>query len=534
MQADNGALSGQGRQKWSFAGWSFNPLEGSLFAPDGRSVDLTRQETRLLTLFLQAGGRTLTRDFLLDSLGEPDRPVYDRAVDKVVNRLRQKLGDDGRQPRFILTQHGFGYSFAERARASLDVAPAQDPEAQPVDRLTISVWPFRNLTGETPFDYLAAGLTDEVIVALARSRSFLVVGRSAAYGYGVGESTDHERVRQDLASRYVVEGRLRKRGDDVRVSVHLSERESGEQLWAENFDRPLPHLLAVPEEVTHSIVATLKPRVHRAAAARARGSTRGHVDAWSLLARGTVAYFSMRLSGIEEAIALARELIARVPHYANAHALLSVATRTLVANGGEGDAADMNRQSVAAAERAVELDPDNSTTHIALGTALAFTGRAREALAPLERSVEIDPSYGPAFGALALALVYLGRGEEAAAAAERGVAVSRNDPITGHFNWFALASAETSRGRFDAAEAAVRRALSSNPAYAWSRVLLANLLGLQGKTVEAKATLAQVAQAFGGMAKLATIHRTLHLSRFERGVDVTNMTEGLKAAGFEG
>jgi tetratricopeptide (TPR) repeat protein len=227
-------------------------------------------------------------------------------------------------------------------------------------------------------------------------------------------------------------------------------------------------------------------------------------------------------------------LIARVPHYGNAHALLSVATRTLVANGGDGDAADMNRQSVAAAERAVELDPDKSTTHIALGTALAFTGRAREALAPLERSVEIDPSYGPAFGALALALVYLGRGEEAAAAAERGVAVSRNDPITGHFNWFALASAETSRGRFDAAEAAVRRALSSNPAYAWSRVLLANLLGLQGKTAEAKATLAQVAQAFGGMAKLSTIHRTLHLSRFERGVDVTNMTEGLKAAGFEG
>ena len=137
----------------------------------------------------------MTRDFLLDSLGEPDRPVYDRAVDKVVNRLRQKLGDDGRQPRFILTQHGFGYSFAERARASLDVTPAQDPEAQPVDRLlTISVWPFRNLTGETPFDYLAAGLTDEVIVALARSRSFLVVGRSAAYGYGVGEATDRGRA----------------------------------------------------------------------------------------------------------------------------------------------------------------------------------------------------------------------------------------------------------------------------------------------------------------------------------------------------
>src|SRR6188508_3604946 len=91
VRPEKAAISDKSRQAWSFAGWRFTPGRGTLLAPDGRSVDLTRQETRLLTLFLQAGGRTLTRGFLLDSLGEPDRPVYDRAVDKLVNRLRQKL-----------------------------------------------------------------------------------------------------------------------------------------------------------------------------------------------------------------------------------------------------------------------------------------------------------------------------------------------------------------------------------------------------------------------------------------------------------
>ena len=63
---DKGATPDKSWQGWSFAGWRFTPVRGGLSAPDGRSVDLTRQETRLLTLFLQAGGRTLTRGFLLD------------------------------------------------------------------------------------------------------------------------------------------------------------------------------------------------------------------------------------------------------------------------------------------------------------------------------------------------------------------------------------------------------------------------------------------------------------------------------------
>ena len=164
VRPEKAAISDKSRQAWSFAGWRFTPGRGTLLAPDGRSVDLTRQETRLLTLFLQAGGRTLTRGFLLDSLGEPDRPVYDRAVDKLVNRLRQKLGDDGRRPHFIRTQHGFGYTFSAPVQSSTDGAAGRDLALPSIDLPTIAVWPFQNLSGDAQFDHLAAGLTDEIIV----------------------------------------------------------------------------------------------------------------------------------------------------------------------------------------------------------------------------------------------------------------------------------------------------------------------------------------------------------------------------------
>lgn len=518
---------------WSFAGWRFAPEHGGLSAPDGRVVDLTRQEMRLLTIFLRAAGRTLSRDFLQESLEETGRDAYDRSIDTLVSRLRQKLGDDARRPHFIVTRHGRGYSFAAAVHKLQDSGGRRADTTAAAERPTIAVWPFRNLSGDPQLDHLAAGLTDEIIVALARSQSFTVVGRSAAYAYGVGHAIDLDRARRELATRYVVEGSLRKRGDSVRVTVRLAEHESGHHLWAENFDRALQQLLAVPEEVTDSIITTLQPRLSRAEAARARATPPEQLDAWSLFVRGTIAFFSMRRSGLMEAAELAREAINRAPDYARAHCLLSVAVRALAANGGEGDPAVLNAQALAAARRAVELDPDSAIALAALGSALAFTSQARDALPYLERATEIDPTHCPTVAVLALTLVYRGRLDEAVTCADRAVGLSRNDPVGGYISLFALANAELLRGRGDAAETAVRRAIALNPAYVWSYVLLANLLGLQGNLAAAQRTVADVAEIFGGKAKLLEVYRTLHLPRFERAGDAKKMAAGLKAAGME-
>jgi len=531
VQTETRSASHETKRGWSFAGWRFAPDHDGLWAPDGRVVELTRQEARLLTVFLRAAGRTLSRDFLLDSLGEANRDVYDRSIDTLVSRLRQKLSDDARRPQFIVTRHGSGYSFVAPVKPLTEpTAPARAVPAE-IERPTIAVLPFRNLGDDQQFDHIAAGLTDEIIVGLARSQNFTVVGRSAAYAYGAGKATDFDRAERDLATRYIVEGSLRKRGDDVRVTVRLAERETGRHLWAENFDRPLRQLLAVQEEVTTKVITTLQPRLHRAEALRVQGIPSEHLDAWSLFVRGMIAYWGASRSSLQEAADLAREAIARRPDYANAHALLSVAVRTLAANGGKGDPAALNAESLAAGRRAIELDPDHSYTLGALGSALIFTGHARDGIPYLERALELDPTYGPLAATLALARVYLGHADEAIACAERAVELSRNDPVAGHFTWFALASAELLAGRNDAADAAIRRALSLNPVNVWNRVLLANVLGLQGNRTEAQAALADAARAFGDTARMIEVYRTLHLTRFERAADAAKMKAGLKAAG---
>ncbi|SEP42548.1 TolB amino-terminal domain-containing protein [Rhodospirillales bacterium URHD0017] len=430
-------------------------------------------------------------------------------------------------------RHGLGYSFSSPVGKLPDSGGAHADTYTEVEPPTIAVWPFRNLSGEPQLDHLAAGLTDEVIVTLARSQSFTVVGRSAAYAYGAGEATDLERAKRELAARYLVEGSLRKRGDTMRVTVRLAEHESGRHLWAENFDRPLQQLLDVPEDVTDSIITTLQPRLNRAEAARARSTPREQLDAWSLYVRGTIAFYSMRRSGLQEAAELARAAIARAPDYARAHSLLSVSVRALAANGGEGDAAVLNAQALAAARRAVELDPDSTIALAALGSALAFTGQARDAVPYLERATEIDPTHCPTVAVLALALVYRGRPDEAAICAERAVGLSRNDPVGGYISLFALAHAELLRDHDDAAETAIRRAISLNPAYVWSRVLLANLLGLQGDKTGALAAFVDATQTFGSAKRLVEVYRTLHLPRFERSADADRMAAGLKAIGVE-
>ena len=531
MQTENRLISQETRRGWSFAGWRFVPDCDGLTTPDGVVVELTRQESRLLSVFLRAAGRTLSRDFLLDALGEADKDVYDRAVDTLVSRLRQKLRDDARRPRFIVTRHGSGYSFVAPAKPLAEAASTIDNTLGRIERPTIAVMPFRNLSEDLQFDHVAAGLTDEIIVGLARSQNFTVVGRSAAYAYGSGKATDYERAERELTTRYVVEGSLRKLATVVRLTIRLSERESGRHLWAENFDRPLSQLVALQEEVTNSVITTLQPRLNRAEALRLQGVPAEHLDAWSLFVRGMIAFYSMRASSLQEAADLARQAIARRPDYANGHALLSVAVRTLAANGGKGDPDALHAESLAAGHRAIELDPDNSYTIGALGSALVFTGQARNAIPYLERAGEVDPTYGPIAATLAMALVYVGQADEAATCGQRAVELARNDPIAGHFSWYALANAELLRGRHDAAEIAIRRALALNPAYVWSRVVLANVLGMQGKKAPAQAAVSEASLPFGSTDKLIEIYRTLHLPRFEHPDDAARMVEGLKAAG---
>jgi two-component system torCAD operon response regulator TorR len=95
-----------------FEGWTFDPAHRTLKAGDGGFVELTRAEFKLLALLAGHPGQVMSRDRILHEIANRDWDPADRTVDVVVRRLRQKLGDDARHPRLIVTSHGEGYLFA--------------------------------------------------------------------------------------------------------------------------------------------------------------------------------------------------------------------------------------------------------------------------------------------------------------------------------------------------------------------------------------------------------------------------------------
>ncbi|NDR58895.1 response regulator [Aliiruegeria sabulilitoris] len=102
-------------QNYSFNGWVLTPAARRLTAPDGSDVHLTRGEYELLLALLQHRGRVMQRDALLDALSGRERDPFDRTIDVLVGRLRKKIERDPKTPELIITVHGIGYVFLERA-----------------------------------------------------------------------------------------------------------------------------------------------------------------------------------------------------------------------------------------------------------------------------------------------------------------------------------------------------------------------------------------------------------------------------------
>ena len=134
---------------------------------------------------------------------------------------------------------------------------------------SIAVLPFEVTGGDENQQYFADGLTDDIIVELARFKKLFVSSRSDSSAYGT-QGIDPRQVGRELGVKHILEGQVRRLGNQVRISVRLINVQSGEHLWAERFDRPFDDLFEVLDELVSRIVGTIVGRVE--ASDMARGS----------------------------------------------------------------------------------------------------------------------------------------------------------------------------------------------------------------------------------------------------------------------
>ena len=194
----------------------------------------------------------------LESIAKPGGIAVTAAVrDNVGNRLDLRFEDLGEQRFKNIDRPVRAYSVSILPSAQGTTGPQEPRE---IEKPSIAVLPFNNMSGDPEQEYFSDGITEDIITDLSKVSGLFVVARNTTFTYK-GKPANVQQVSQDLRVRFILEGSVRKVGSRVRVTAQLVEGKDGGHLWADRYDRDLTDIFAIQDEITHSIVDQLKVRL---------------------------------------------------------------------------------------------------------------------------------------------------------------------------------------------------------------------------------------------------------------------------------
>jgi TolB-like protein/Flp pilus assembly protein TadD len=304
-------------------------------------------------------------------------------------------------------------------------AEAGEPTSPRSERPSIAVLPFENRSDDPRQRYFADGITEDIITELSRFSSLLVIARNSSFRYR-DRSLDMKRIGRELRAHYLVEGSVRRRGPQIRITAQLIDAVTDRHLWAERYNCSFDNLFEIQDEVVRAVVTTSE---HRIADTEAEQIHRMPPQSWIaydyiLQARQQLA----RYGGYLEAEAPLRRAIELDPKLAEAYSRLahvamgkywlkgddscldeawSFACKALAINDNDSSAhaamaivsAFMNRFDLAwlHSNRALALNPNNCTAAINHAALQFSTGKHSEALATLDLVLQRDPFPNPTY-----------------------------------------------------------------------------------------------------------------------------------------
>jgi adenylate cyclase len=412
-----------------------------------------------------------------------------------------------------------------------DTAPAGTASPSPgtfvpgFGRPAIVVLPLDTFTQSAEDAYFADGLSEDITTALATWRFFPVIARNSAFSFK-GRKIEVRSVAHELGARYVVEGSVRRHGNNVRVTVQLIEADSEHHIFAEHYDRTSEDLLGVQEEIATAIVAVLEPELLRVE--RDRASARPvSVAAYDMLQRGLWHHYRRTREDAALAIAFLRRAIEADPHYAQIAAALSICLSQSMLSGWLDDPKAAVAEAFELGRKAILLDGRDPMAHFALGVAAMHSGQRALAVSEFGAAVLLNPSYASAHALLGNQHNYAGRPQEALASIMRALRLSPNDPHV--FLWIpALAASHYLAGSYEEAIEAAQRGLTLRPDYLHPLRYLVAALGQLGRREEAQQWLSQL--------RLLDKHLAATKAFLEAYYDagpLARVLEGLGKAGFE-
>ena len=530
---------------------------------DGAPVTMQRKTYELLLFFAKNPGRLLTKEAILRGVW-PDTHVTEGSVKDVVKQLRRALNDDPSNPSFIATERGLGYrlvgeiamSDGEAAPVSQSVDQTLDGPAartlprtwrwisvaavvlmgvflvltgrlpgldgRPAESPTIAVLPFDNISPDNSQDYLAEGVTDDLITELSQLSGLFVIARNSTEVYS-DRTLPLAEIADELGVRYLLQGSVQRHDNLLRINAQLVDTNTGHNLWAERFDAPSEGVLDLQADIARKIVETLDVELSDVDTAQLRRLETMKPEAHDYVLRGHQLFRRMTPQDNTEAQDLFRNALDIDPGYARAEALLGWSHWMASVSGWDTKPLDV---ALAHADQALALDAGLASARSLRGKVLLWHHRHAEAEAELRKTVSLAPNDYSAQGHLGDILVWSGKPEEAFVALERSLRLSPNDngwilTLMGLGQFFAERNKDALH--------TLDRSLVRNPDYFWAHLLRAAVLGEMDRTGEATLALENALRVNPDFSLqfLATA------APFRRDQDRQRVINGLRAAGLE-
>ena len=483
----------------------------------GIRIKLQEQPFQILMMLLERPGQTVTREELQRHFW-PVNTIsdVDHNLNASIKKLREALGDDSDNPRFIETLHRRGYRFiapvdGSRAFAAepsdrvppaaathatwkklarrqkwfaisgciaaigLALAAAWNLRSGRATRIeSIAVLPFTNGGGDANTEYLSDGITESLIGSLAHVPQLKVKSRSSVFRYK-GKDIDAQKIGNELGVSALVSGRVVPRGDRIEVSAELINVRDNTEIWGEHYSGKNTEIILVENRIAGDLAQKLRSKLSVSEMQQVASQGTQNPEAYDLYLKGRYSWRKRNLPDLEAAISYFNQAIAKDPGYALAYSGLADVYTVLPARSGfpSGEYPKAN----AAARKALALDASLARPHAVLGNSEMlndwdFAGGEAE----FKKALELDPNDATAHQWYGEVLSMIGgRDQEALAELTRARELDPLSPAIGMVAGQILVLAR----QFDESVAICRRVADENPTFAGAHLCLSQ--GYWGK-----------------------------------------------------
>ncbi len=509
-----------------FDGWHVDFASGEI-SRDGRTQRLQDQPLQILDVLTSHAGEVVNRETLIARLWPKGVVEYDSGLNTAIRKLRSALGDDADTPRYVETLPRKGYRFIAPLTAAAPppaAAPSISPPAgpnlrrrasdrpEPFQRLmlgfgslvaavlvavivwrmpgklfrnesvtlpTIVVLPLVDMSIDQKEQALCDGLTDELSNWLAHIPTLRVVARTSAFSFK-GKNTDVRDIARQVGATHVLEGSLRRSGNQLRIIMQLSAADTGLHIWAKPFDLPIGDIFLIEDTVSRSVADALHLELSPDTTEQWAQRQPASADAYELYLLGRARQRSRTADDNLKSADFLRRAVAADPQFA----LAQVALAETLLNGlslNRTPIEDVAAEAEPLINRALTLSPDLPDALAAKGWLLTEEYRLDEALPLLKRATAANPNDAASFRFLGLAYERLAYPKAALASYTTAAGLDPLDFISQIFRCQVLVDL----GNLDDANQACARARTLKPEHLWGPLATSWIARARGDTAGA-------------------------------------------------